>query len=118
MGKTALIAIDRINNYEHPDAELLISSAERTAPRIVRLIEAAHQRNVPAIYANDNFGRWRSHHAEIVATALVGARGDLVEPLRPNETSLFVIKARHSIFYETPLAYLLSQLNISSSAVG
>lgn len=39
MGKTALIAIDMINNYEHPDAELLISSAERAVPRIVRLIK-------------------------------------------------------------------------------
>ncbi|WP_371798518.1 cysteine hydrolase [Streptomyces sp. NBC_01707] len=112
MGKTALIVIDMINNYEHPDAELLIASAEYAVPRIVRLIEAAQQREVPVIYANDNFGEWRSHHGEIVETALAGARGDLVEPLRPDETSLFVVKARHSIFYETPLAYLLSQLDV------
>ncbi|MFD5063450.1 cysteine hydrolase family protein [Streptomyces sp. NPDC058394] len=112
MGKTAFMGIDMINNCEHPDAELLISSAERAVPRIVRFIEAAQQRNVPVIYAHDNFGQWRSHHGEIVETALAGARGDLVEPLRPDETSLFVVKARHSIFYETPLAYLLSQLNV------
>ncbi|MET8190707.1 isochorismatase family cysteine hydrolase [Streptomyces sp. NPDC005246] len=112
MGKTALIVIDMINNYEHPDAELLIPSAEHAVPRIVRLIEAAQQRDVPVIYANDNFGQWRSHHGEILETALAGARGDLVEPLRPDEASLFVVKARHSIFYETPLAYLLSQLNV------
>ncbi|MEU2823460.1 isochorismatase family protein [Streptomyces bacillaris] len=31
-------------------------------------------------------------------------------PLRRQGTAFFVVKARHSIFYETPLSYLLSQL--------
>lgn len=33
-----------------------------------------------------------------------------MEPVAPDENSLFVVKARHSIFYETPLAHLLGQL--------
>lgn len=36
-----------------------------------------------------------------------------MEPLLPDGDSLFVVKARHSIFYETPLTYLLSQLDVS-----
>jgi nicotinamidase-related amidase len=32
-----------------------------------------------------------------------------VEPIVPHDDSLFVVKARHSIFYQTPLEYLLSQ---------
>lgn len=35
-----------------------------------------------------------------------------MEPLLPDDDSLFVVKARHSIFYETPLTYLLSQLDV------
>ncbi|GAA3713854.1 isochorismatase family cysteine hydrolase [Streptomyces tremellae] len=112
MRKTAVIVIDMINTYDHADAELLLPSARRAVPAVVRLIERARERGAPVIYANDNFGEWRSHHGEIVDTALSGAHADLVEPLRPDEQSLFVIKARHSIFYETPLAYLLTQLGV------
>lgn len=44
-----------------------------------------------------------------MATVLDGPHADLVEPVRPPEDALFVIKARHSIFFQTPLEYLLGQ---------
>ncbi|MGW7054654.1 cysteine hydrolase family protein [Streptomyces sp. NPDC054887] len=110
MGKTALIVIDMINTYDHDDADLLIPSARKAVPAIVRLIERARESGVPVVYVNDNFGEWRSHHGEIVDTALAGPHADLVRPLRPDGDSLFVVKARHSIFFETPLGYLLSSL--------
>ncbi|WP_369213291.1 isochorismatase family cysteine hydrolase [Streptomyces flavofungini] len=112
MGKSALIVIDMINTYDHADAEQLIPSVRKALPAIVRLIERAREEDVPVIYANDNFGQWRSHHGEILETALSGPHADLVRPVRPDDTSLFVVKARHSIFYETPLTYLLSQLGV------
>lgn len=112
MGGTALIVTDMINSYQHKDADQLLPSVERSVPAMVRLIGRAREQRVPVIYANDNFGEWRSHHGEIVEVALSGARRDLVEPLIPDETSLFVVKARHSIFYETPLPYLLGQLGV------
>jgi nicotinamidase-related amidase len=112
MQRTALIVIDMINTYDHPDAELLLPSARRVVPALVRLLERARAEDVPVVYVNDNFGEWRSHHGEILEKALAGAHADLVEPLRPDDSSLFVVKARHSIFYETPLTYLLSQLGI------
>ncbi|MDX3854548.1 isochorismatase family cysteine hydrolase [Streptomyces sp. AK02-01A] len=112
MRKSAVVVIDMINTYDHADADLLLPSVTKVVPSVVRLLERARERGVPVIYVNDNFGEWRSHHGEIVDTALSGPHADLVEPLRPDDESLFVVKARHSIFYETPLAYLLSQLGI------
>jgi nicotinamidase-related amidase len=112
MGKRALIVIDMINTYDHADAELLLPSAAKAVPCVVDLLERARASDVPVIYVNDNFGQWRSHHGEILETALKGPHGDLVEPVRPDDTSLFVVKARHSIFYETPLAYLLGRLDV------
>lgn len=109
---SALVVIDMINTYDHADADLLLPSVTRTVPAVVRLLERARSRPVPVIYVNDNFGEWRSHHGEILHTALSGDHADLVEPLRPDDDSLFVVKARHSIFYETPLAYLLGQLDV------
>lgn len=58
---------------------------------------------------------WRSHHGELVDTALARAHSDLIEPIRSDDESLFVVKARHSIFYETPLSYLLQQLDVGTS---
>ncbi|MDG9725069.1 MULTISPECIES: isochorismatase family cysteine hydrolase [unclassified Streptomyces] len=112
MGKTALIVIDMINTYDHEDAELLIPAVESVLPALTGLLERARRQGVPVIYVNDNFGEWRSHHGEILDKALSGPHGRLVEPLRPDESSLFVVKARHSIFFETPLTNLLFEQGI------
>lgn len=112
MGRKALILIDMINSYEHPDADVLIPSVRTVLPHIVGILDRARNKGVPVIYVNDNFGEWRSHHGEIVASAMAGARAELVRPVQPDAESLFVVKARHSIFYETPLAYLLTQLDV------
>ncbi|MDW4899047.1 isochorismatase family cysteine hydrolase [Streptomyces californicus] len=110
MGNSALIVIDMINTYDHPDADLLVPSVRSALPPIERLIDRARSERVPVVYANDNFGQWRSHHGEIIERTLGGKNAELVEPVLPDDDSLFVVKARHSIFYETPLTYLLSQL--------
>ncbi|MFF5896897.1 cysteine hydrolase family protein [Streptomyces argenteolus] len=112
MSRSALIVIDMLNTYGHADAEHLIPSVREALPHIVELIQRARDGGVPVIYVNDNFGEWRSHHGEIIETTLSGPHRELVEPVLPDEDSLFVIKARHSIFYETPLTYLLSQLDV------
>ncbi len=111
---TALVIIDMLNTYDHEDAELLVPSVSRALPAVVGLLEQARERNVPVVYANDNFGKWRSHHGELLEAALSSPHADLVEPLRPDESAYFVVKARHSIFYETPLAYLLNSLDVTS----
>ncbi|MEV6734707.1 MULTISPECIES: isochorismatase family cysteine hydrolase [unclassified Streptomyces] len=113
MAATALVIIDMLNTYDHKDADVLVPSVSRVLPAVVDLLEQARERNVPVIYANDNFGKWRSHHGELLEAVLAGPHADLVEPLRPDEAAYFVVKARHSIFYETPLAYLLRSLDVS-----
>ncbi|AJP00280.1 isochorismatase [Streptomyces cyaneogriseus subsp. noncyanogenus] len=112
MDKTALVVIDMINTYDHKDAELLIPSAAEVVPVLTGLIRRARERDASVVYVNDNFGEWRSHHGELLDKALAGPHADLVEPLRPDDASLFVLKARHSIFFDTPLEYLLRQQGI------
>ncbi|MFF0425131.1 isochorismatase family cysteine hydrolase [Streptomyces sp. NPDC004520] len=111
-GRTAVIVIDMLNTYDHQDAEVLVRSVRKALPGIGALLERAREAGAPVIYVNDNFGRWRSHHGEILEAALAGRYSDLVEPIAPDEESLFVVKARHSVFFETPLAYLLDQLGV------
>jgi len=47
-----------------------------------------------------------------VEAALNGTARELVEPIAPPAGSLFVVKACHSIFYQTPLDYMLRQQDI------
>jgi nicotinamidase-related amidase len=111
--RTALVVVDVLNAYDFDDAEKLASNAESTIEPISGLIKSAVEDELPVIYVNDNYGDWNSSHEELVDNALKGKRPDLVEPLLPPDGAKFVIKARHTIFYGTPLDYLLYQLDVS-----
>ncbi|MFD9520721.1 isochorismatase family cysteine hydrolase [Streptomyces sp. NPDC059979] len=110
MTHAVLIVIDMLNTYEHEDADALVPSVREALPAVQELLKRARSASAPVIYVNDNFGRWRSHHGELVEAARAGRHRELVDPIAPDEDSFFIVKARHSIFYETPLAYLLGQL--------
>jgi nicotinamidase-related amidase len=104
---TAVLVIDLLNTYEHDDADKLAKSVEQVVPIIARLIERARRDAVPVIYVNDNYGDWNSSAEELAERALNGRYPELVKPLLPMGDDAFVIKARHSVFYATPLEYLL-----------
>jgi nicotinamidase-related amidase len=112
MARTALIVIDMLNTYEHADADRLTRSVERSLPAMERMIERARESDALTIYVNDNFGAWRSSRQELLENALRGRYGHLVEPIAPGDDALFVVKARHSIFFQTPLEYLLGQEDV------
>ena len=112
MPRTALIVIDMLNSYDHVDAEKLTESVERALPAMERLIKRAAGEDVLTIYVNDNFGAWNSDRDKLLHSALEGEFRHLVEPVAPAEDTLFVVKARHSIFYQTPLEYLLGQEDV------
>lgn len=112
QSSTALIVVDMLNPYEHDDAEPLMRSVEQALEPIAHLIERATEAGVELVYVNDNHGNWDSSRERLIELACAGQRPDLVEPILPPEGSDFVIKARHTIFYGTPLEYLLSQRGI------
>lgn len=96
-----------LNSYDFEDAEKLVEPARDAVPVIRGLVERADEQGVDVIYVNDNFGHWRSSPRELVDTVLEGKHPELVEPIAPRDEHAFVIKARHSVFYQTPLEYLL-----------
>jgi nicotinamidase-related amidase len=101
-----------LNTYEHDDADKLTRSVERALPALERLIERAREEGALTIYVNDNLGDWTPNAADATRLAMAGARPDLVEPVAPPEDALFIAKARHTIFYGTPLEYLLAQEDV------
>ena len=109
MSDTALIVVDMLNRYDHADAEPLADSVQQRLPAMESLLEAARDRGILTVYVNDNYGDWAANGPSLSEHALAGERPELVEPILPAADVPFVIKARHSIFYQTQMEYLLRQ---------
>jgi nicotinamidase-related amidase len=112
MPKSALVVVDMLNPYDHPDADALIESVKTVVDPISQLIAQARAQETDVIYVNDNFGDWSASARSVTDAALNGRARELVEPIVPEDGTPFVMKARHTIFYETPLEYLLGQEDI------
>jgi nicotinamidase-related amidase len=111
---TALLLIDVINDLAFEGSEALVSQAEPMAVRLATLKRRASKAGVPAIYINDNFGQWRSDFRQTVAhcTARSSPGRRVSQRLRPTVRDYFVLKPKHSGFYDTTLDTLLKALRI------
>src|ERR687893_2330468 len=101
-----------LNTYDHEDAEVLVESVREALPAIQRLVARARRDELPVVYVNDNHGDWGAGRPELLERAMAGRAGQLVEPIAPAEGTWFISKARHSIFYETQLEYLLREQEV------
>lgn len=108
----ALLLIDVINDFEFPRGDELLERALPIARPLADLKRRAAAAGIPCIYINDNFGRWQSKFDEIVRHCLTDhVRGrPFVEQLVPGPDDYFVLKPKHSGFFQTPLELLLKHL--------
>jgi nicotinamidase-related amidase len=107
--RDALIVVDMLNRYDHDDAEVLVESVREALPAVRRMIDAAREREVLLVYVNDCFGDWSANAKTLSDRARDGLAPDLIDPIVPQPDDPFVVKARHSIFYQTQVEYLLRQ---------
>jgi nicotinamidase-related amidase len=114
--ETALLLIDVINDLEFDGGEQLLAQALPMAVSLAALKRRAKAASVPAIYVNDNFGRWRSDFAKLVRHCLEkDVRGrSVVTHLTPEEDDYFVLKPKHSAFFQTNLEILLDYLGATT----
>lgn len=112
---TALLLIDVVNDLAFDGSEALIAQAEPMAARLARLKRRAARAGVAVIYVNDNFGQWRSDFRHTVAhcTAKASPGRVVSRRLRPTGSDYFVLKPKHSGFYDTTLDTLLSSLRVT-----
>jgi nicotinamidase-related amidase len=112
----ALVLIDVINDLEFPGGERLLAHARPMAERLAALKRRAKAADVPVIYVNDNFGRWRSDLRALVAHCLDNdVRGrPIVALLAPDADDYVVLKPKHSGFFSTTLDTLLKYLQVST----
>ena len=114
--EAALLLIDGINPLEFDGGEKLLTHALPMASAIEVFKRRANEARIPAIYVNDNFGRWRSDFPKLVAQFLApDIRGrPIVQRLAPEEDDYFVLKPKHSAFFQTNLEILLRYLGATT----
>ncbi|MGD9622456.1 MAG: cysteine hydrolase family protein [Mycolicibacterium sp.] len=111
MSDSAVLVIDMMNTYRHQDADVLAPQVADIVEPLSSLLATARGRDdVEVIYVNDNYGDFTAEFSDLVRNAAEGARPDLVEPVKPAQGCRFLTKVRHSAFYATSLAYLLTRL--------
>src|SRR5215210_1290945 len=108
----ALVMIDVINDLEFAGNRSLVEHAVPMANAIATLKQRARGAGIPAIYVNDNFGKWQSDLSKLISHCLEdGVRGEpMVRLFLPNDDDYFVLKPKHSGFYSTTLDTLLDYL--------
>jgi len=108
----ALLLIDVVNDFEFEDGDKLLELALPVGKQIANLKKMANDAGIPAIYVNDNFGKWQSDLNKIVSHCLEdGVRGEpFVKLVLPDDDDYFVLKPKHSGFYCTSLELLLEHL--------
>lgn len=112
QSKTVLLLIDVINDFDFSQGRKLLRFALPAARRIHALKQRLRKCRVPAIYVNDNFGRWQSDFKKQVEHCISEevAGSAVARLLIPAEDDYFVLKPKHSAFFSTSLDVLLSYL--------
>jgi nicotinamidase-related amidase len=109
----ALLLVDVISDFRHEDADALLASFRARHGAIVEALETARARDVPVVYANDNFGDWHGDASRLVREAVEHGRArELVAALAPRDGDRFVVKPRYSAFDHTPLELVLRDLGV------
>ncbi len=111
---TALFLIDVVNDLDFKGSDALVTQAEPMAVRVAALKRRAAAAGMPCLYINDNFGQWRSDFRQTVAhcTSQSSPGHRVSRRLRPTKKDYFVLKPKHSGFFDTTLDTLLEALRI------
>lgn len=110
---TVLLLVDFINPLRFEGAEDIAQPALQAARMTTELKRQLTAQGATSIYANDNYGQWRSDFRQLTdhCRAVAGVPGEMARLLHPASADLAVLKPRHSAFYATPLEVLLQQMH-------
>ena len=116
----ALLLINVINPLDFEGGEDLLVHAEPMAERLAAFKRRCADAGIPAIYVNDNFGKWRSDFRTLLERCqtedVPGRR--IAKRLSPEPDDYFVLKPKHSGFFATTLDTLLRYLGTRRLVMG
>jgi nicotinamidase-related amidase len=107
-----LILVDVINDLDFPNNKELVRNCWQLAKAIGRLKVRCKRAGIPAIYVNDNYGKWRSDFSAVLRHALRkdSPGREMVRLLAPEPDDYIILKPKHSAFYATPLEIMLTYI--------
>lgn len=110
----ALLLVDVINDFDFPQGRALLEQACTRLEPLLALKRRCRERGLPVIYANDNFGAWRSDIEQVLSHCRGAAEHAcaIADALAPEPQDYVVIKPKHSAFYCTALDPLLRHLGV------
>ncbi|WP_077623865.1 cysteine hydrolase family protein [Sediminibacillus massiliensis] len=109
---TAIVLIDILNNFDFPEGEQLLKNTKKILPHLVKLKEHARKEQIPFIYVNDHYGIWQSDFQKISDHCRNDENADIIDSMRPTHDDYFLMKPKHSGFYQTALESLLKELEV------
>src|SRR5688572_10043641 len=112
VSPTTLLLVDFINPLRFDGGDRLARPALRAAEAAAALKRRLGRRGVQTVYANDNYGIWRSSFADVLheCESAGGVPARMAQLLAPSPEDITVLKPRHSAFFQTPVQVLLDQL--------
>jgi nicotinamidase/pyrazinamidase len=109
--RDALLVIDVITDFSHPDGDALLASFRERQPALEAALDDARARGIPVIYVNDSDGSWDWDVPGWIGRTLEASpAGTLQEGVAPRAGDAFIRKPRYSAFDHTPLEVILSDL--------
>lgn len=113
LENTAVLFIDIINDFNFERGERLIHHTREILPHLQTLKKFAKDHDIPTIYVNDHYGMWKTDFRTLITHCKNEQNQDILEAMKPDDNDYFLIKPKHSAFFQTPLQSLLHELGIN-----
>jgi nicotinamidase-related amidase len=110
--EAVLLLVDVINDLTFPDNDQLVRKSESLGKAIARLKIRCKRAGIPAVYVNDNHGKWQSNFASVLKHCLrpEAPGAAMVKLLVPDSSDYVILKPKHSAFFGTPLETILQYI--------
>jgi nicotinamidase-related amidase len=110
----ALLIIDMINDFKFGYGPVLAKKALNMTEPILKLKRHFKKNNLPVIYINDHYQLWQANLPRLIDHCTNEQSEPILRKLAPKEDEYFLMKPKHSAFYDTPLETLLRELTINT----
>ncbi|RKQ88551.1 cysteine hydrolase family protein [Brockia lithotrophica] len=123
MSRRALIVVDYLNDFAHPEGALTAGAPAQAIDETVRrAVEAFHGRGDVVVFASDahtpddpEFALWPPHAVKGTwGQEIYGTTGELARSLRGRKGVYFVDKTKYDAFFRTDLEDILRAEGVNS----
>ncbi|PAD33714.1 cysteine hydrolase family protein [Terribacillus saccharophilus] len=109
--KKAVLFIDVFNTFDFPGGDKLLENTKEILPNWEKLRKKAKENDWPVIFVNDHYGIWQDNFKKIADYCRNEDNKEIIDSMMPQEDDYFLLKPKHSAFFQTSLPSLLKDLD-------